>query len=84
MSYDYEVEKVNIFTDGGQRRFLKVRDKVNGLLDFSGAFMITHSGDTWEKMSYVDRMVELNEIREITGSKVVGQHRVFVRTNKYL
>ncbi len=82
--YDYNVEKKKIFTDEGQREFLKVRDKARQLLDEGGAFMMFSaltdiSGDTsWTMMAYVDRLVELGEIREITKPGVAGQDRVFV------
>jgi hypothetical protein len=82
--YLYEVEKQGIFTEEGQREFLAVRDTVNILLDEAGAFLMCNawkniSGDTWRMMAYVDRLVELGEIREVTGSNVAGQCRVFVR-----
>ena len=84
MSYNYEVEKHKIFTEEGQREFLKVRDRAKKLLAEAGAFMMFSalkdiSGDTWLMMAYVDRMVELGEIREITPANVADQHRVFVR-----
>ena len=84
MAYDYEVEKHGIFTDEGQREFLKARDQASKLLKEAGAFMIFSAlkgidGDTWRQMAYIDRLVELGEIREITGPNVAGQHRVFVR-----
>lgn len=83
MSYNYELEKPKIFTEQGQRDFLKVRDRVHKLLTDAGAFMMFSalkdvSGDAWLMMAYVDRMVELGEIREITPPTVAGQHRVFV------
>ena len=81
--YKYEDEKPKIFTDKGQRNFIKVRDRVKKLLEESGAFMMFSalkdiSGDSWEMMAYVDRLVELKEIREITTDGVPAQHRVFV------
>jgi hypothetical protein len=81
--YSYDAEKHKIFIDEGQRRFLKVRDEANRLLDEAGAFKIFKalkgiSGDTWEMMAHVDRLVELGEIIEITGPNVAGQDRVFV------
>jgi len=84
MPYNYEVEKQKIFTDVGQREFLKVRDRVKKLLDEAGAFMILAalkdiSGEAWTMMAYVDRLVELGEIREITSANVAGQNRVFIR-----
>lgn len=81
--YSYKDEKHKIFTEEGQRRFLKVRDEAKSLLKDAGAFKILAplkdlSGDIWELMAHIDRMVELGEIREITGPNVAGQDRVFV------
>lgn len=80
MPYEYEKEKQKIFTDEGQRKFLKIRDKVIILLRDSGAFKMNNivEGDGWLCMAFVDRMVELGEIREVTGPDVFGQDRVFV------
>ncbi len=83
MGYKYEIEKPKILTDEGQRIFLKVRDRVHRLLDEAGAVMLHcaikgETGDGWTLMAYVDRMVELGEIKEITNAQVAGQHRVFV------
>lgn len=83
MPYDYSVEKHKIFTDQGQREFILVRDRAHKLLAMAGAFMMFSaltdvSGDSWQMMAYVDRMVELGEIREITPPGVAGQNRVFV------
>jgi len=82
MSYNYQTEKAKIFTDEGQRDFLKIRNKVNELLETAGAFAMFRalciSGNTWFMMACVDRMVELGEIKEVTGSDVRGQDRVFV------
>lgn len=84
MSYNYAEQRPHIFTEEGQRRFLRVRDASNELLNDAGAFCMCApmrgvAGDVWELMACVDRMVELGEIREITGPNVAGQDRVFVR-----
>lgn len=81
--YEYNVEKHKIFTDEGQRDFLKVRDRAHQLLKEAGAFKLMNplkevSGNSWTLMAYVDRLVELGEIKEITGPDVAGQDRVFV------
>jgi hypothetical protein len=79
--YRYENEKHKIFTDEGQRVFIEVRDKVNALLSSAGAFKmdkVTPSGDGWLAMAYVDRLVELGEIKEITQDTCCGQDRVFI------
>ena len=82
--YLYDNHRAQIFTDKGQRTFLKVRDKARELLELAGAFRMLYpcseiSGDVWDTMAYVDRLVELGEIREITESGVAGQDRVFVK-----
>ena len=86
--YKYEDLKDNIFSDEGQRGFIKMRDHVSALLDKAGAFSMFKAmtgpvtGDSWKIMSYVDRLVELREIREITDSNVLGQDRVFVSARR--
>ena len=83
--YDY-AEKSSIFTEDGQEMFLRIRDNVKSLLKKAGAVTmgraITGSGNTWTMMACVDRLVELEEIREITGKNVAGQDRVFVLTGE--
>jgi hypothetical protein len=82
MSYDYQVERPKLFTDDGQRRFLTVRDRAEECIKFSGAVrsqeLLIGGGDTWRMLARIDRLVELNYLREITGHDVAGQHRVFV------
>jgi len=84
MPYDYQTEKPKLFTDEGQRLFLKIRDKVKRLLGAAGAFRLGNamqniSGDGWTIIACVDRLVELDEIRELHRSvSVDGQDRVFI------
>ena len=81
MSYQYEVKKQKLFTDEGQRHFLKVRDNVKELLATAGAFRVDKvlSGDSWFCLACVDRLVELGELIELTDEQVAGQDRVFVK-----
>ena len=88
MPYIYEVERVELLTDAGQRLFLKVRDRAKALLDEAGAFQMgavlsLTSGSSWQMMAAVDRLVELGEVREVTGPDVPGQDRVFVRPRSW-
>ena len=81
--YNYQTEKQRIFTEDGQEMFLKIRDNVQRLIKQSGAVMMANAincvgGDSWMMLACVDRLVELREIREVTGIYVAGQHRVFV------
>lgn len=82
--YNYQTEKSKIFTEDGQKTFLKIRDKVQQLLKQSGAVMLQNAisgvtGETWLQLACIDRLVELKEIKEITPSGVMGQDRVFVK-----
>jgi hypothetical protein len=83
--YNYEKQKEWLFTDEGQRRFLIVRDYTLRTLSVSGAAkmdcLITGTGcDCWRAMAFIDRMVELGELREIDqGPNTWGQDRIFVK-----
>ena len=91
--YNYQQVKPLLFSDEGQRLFLKCRDRVKDLLKASGAVRMeeaikTLSGTSWTMLACLDRMVELGEIREIREREVLGpyndviegpaQHRIFV------
>ncbi len=86
--YQYSVEKAKILTDEGQRAFLRTRDHVQRCLKLAGAVSMGEAmsppgsgagmGDTWGMMACVDRLVELQEIREINYGDCAGQDRIFV------
>jgi hypothetical protein len=82
--YQYSKEKGRLFSDEGQRMFLKVRDFVQDALKKAGAVRMQEAigaaggGDSWTMLACVDRMVELGELREVTTGNVAGQNRVFV------
>lgn len=72
MSYQYTAERSKLFTEEGQRDFLKVRDAAKALLEEAGAFrqmeLLTRAslgGDSWFQIACVDRLVELGEIVEL-------------------
>ena len=82
--YNYEIEKPRIFTDEGQRTFLKVRDEVNRLLEIAGCFKLenvflaVNVCDSFMWLAYLDRLVELGEIREIKR-ECMAQHKIYIR-----
>jgi hypothetical protein len=86
MSYHYANERDKLFTDRGQRDFLKFRDHARWLLKTAGAVRMemlmlppgVGAMDSWFALACADRLVELKEVREITGPDVMGQDRVFV------
>ncbi len=80
--YVYEKVKPELFTDDGQRLFIRIRDRVKMLLAKAGAVRMQEAiaestGSSWTMIACMDRMVELEEIREITQS-TAGQYRVFI------
>jgi hypothetical protein len=79
VSYDYAVERKELFTEHGQVHFLKVRDQVHNLLKRAGAFRfdaILMTGSSWTTIACVDRLVELKEIIELPRA-CWQQYRVF-------
>lgn len=84
MSYSYEEQKPKIFTEDGQRMFLKIRDKTHALIKQAGAVRLQEAisdsggGESWDMLACIDRLVELGEIREVRQERCAGQHRVFV------
>ena len=82
--YQYKDLKGRLFSDEGQRMFLKVRDFVHATLKTAGAVRMQEAlvaaggGDTWTMIACVDRLVELGEIKEVGDGDVACQHRVFV------
>jgi len=86
--YSYESEKVGLFSEKGSVMFNEIRDNVRELLKKSGAFKMSYSfigvsGNGWALMACVDRMVELKEIYEVTGSEYAGQDRTFIAIGKF-
>lgn len=84
MSYNYETERRELFTDDGQRMFLKFRDTTNRLLNIAGAarmdkMMAGLTGSSWTMTACADRMVELGEIVEVSPPYSAGQYRMFTR-----
>jgi hypothetical protein len=87
MSYNYQTERPFIFTEEGQVIFLKVRDKTQQLLKVAGAarsqeMIAGCTGNSWQIMACVDRLVELKEIREVSPPNVWGQHRIFINARE--
>jgi hypothetical protein len=88
MGYAYATERPWLFTEDGQVCLLKARDEAFRLLKLAGAVngmnALAHAGisDTFKMMAVLDRLVELGDIREITGPNVWGQDRVFVRARE--
>lgn len=79
--YNYELEKKCVFTDVGQRNFIKVRDFAMKAFEQAGAVTAgklmeqSHMGESWQDMAIVDRLIELGEAY-VLGEELAWQHRV--------
>jgi len=80
--YDYQTQRPFIFTEKGLKRLLQIRDHAFYLAEKAGAVRADKvmTGDAWETLACLDFLVEQGDLIEITGSKVFGQHRIFVKT----
>ncbi len=83
MSYSYREQRNFVFTEDGQKDFLKIRDMAKDLLQKSGAVMseklMCVTGNTWDMLACIDRLVELGELVEIPNTiSPAGQHRIFI------
>lgn len=79
--YDYAKLRAFVFTEKGQESLLRVRQEARKLLNLAGAcqagrLLRVLTGDTWESMACVDRLVELGVLREVHSD--IWQNRVFV------
>jgi len=86
MGYNYNVQRDKVFTEAGQLLFLAIRDKAKELTRTAGAARLAEiirgqSGDSWDMLACVDRLVELGELREIP-QVCAGQHRIFIRARE--
>lgn len=92
MSYNYEVEKRNIFTEKNFKLHTAMRERAFRILDYAGACRCDKinslpdgcgSADSWTMMAIIDYMVETGELKEITEHGVCRfQDRIFVRGKK--
>ncbi len=84
--YVYAEQRDSLFSEKGQVVFMRVRDRVKELLASGRASRMdalleasweTHVED-WTILACLDRLVELEEIRECKYEECAGQHRVFM------
>lgn len=81
--YNYETERPYVFTDEGQRRFLKVRDEANRLYDLAGAVrvdkLLLGGGDSWKMLALIDRLVELEEFHYVYHKDAAKQYHILIK-----
>lgn len=84
MAYDYATQRPNVFTEDGTTMLLKIRDQTKALIAKAGVarsdkMMAGCTGDSWDMLACIDRLVEMGDIHEIPNTMSrAGQHRVFI------
>jgi hypothetical protein len=83
MSYNYAEERPHLFTEEGQVRFVRIRDKALAAIRTHGAFRLQEMQIvSWEDIACIDRMVELRELVEFKRDSW-GQYRVFTTPHTF-
>lgn len=87
MSYSYETERQNLFTESGMEILLKIRDNAKRLLDVAGAFtaeraMQNVGGSGWTMLAAFDYMVEKGELVRLSPAGTWGQYQVFTYAHR--
>lgn len=88
MSYTYQDYRPFVFTEDGQLMFLAIRDRAADLIDKAGAvscgkLIAEQTGNTWDMLACVDRLVEIGELVEVHNPlSQADQHRLFIAKNR--
>lgn len=85
MSYDYQKQRKEIFTEYGVQLLTQMRDNVHKLLNNSGAFTVDKviyglTGDSWTMLAVLDYLEEQGEIVKVSN-KGYAQYHVYTKTN---
>jgi hypothetical protein len=83
MGYNYVAERPSLFTEQGQVAFMEIRDQARELLRIAGAFQMSKISmsvclDSFQAHACIDRMVELEELLEVSPPGVDGLHRAYI------
>lgn len=86
-AYRFSDQQAWLASVEAQRAVFFLSGWARGVFETAGAFMSGKAmtvlsrfgvGDTFQMTAVLDRLVELGQLRELTGPEVWGQHRVFV------
>jgi len=85
MSYSYERQKADLFTERGVEMLTRMRDKARELLKAAGAVRADKimdaagGGSSWTMQAALDYMVEKGDLQRVTAAgQTRAQHQVFV------
>jgi hypothetical protein len=79
MPYNYAEERKTLFTEGGVRQLIAVRESAEKLLAAAGAFAYANlsvSGSSWQTLAALEYLCELRVLRACGGP---GNNPVYTR-----
>jgi hypothetical protein len=86
MSYDYQIERKNVFTEEGVKTTIAILEKATAICKDAGCVSMSklfQPGSTWVSMACADFLCEIGVLRQITDpTKVTGQDQVFVKMRR--
>jgi len=83
MSYDYQKQRPELFTEQGVETLTAIRDNAKRLLNEAGAFAAGHAfdgatGDSWTMLAALDYLIEKGEIVRVTrDGETMGRYQIF-------
>ena len=82
MSYNYQAERSNLFTEEGAEILTAMRDKCRQMIKQSGAFVASRAvgsvtGNCWVMLAALDYMVEKGELERVMQPGVWAQHEIY-------
>ena len=80
--YNYENERLKIYSEEGFEMFIKIRDEAKRLLDQAGAFRLDKviskvAGESFMMLACIDNLVEQGKIKEVSQSGISTQHKIY-------
>lgn len=82
MSYNYQAERSNLFTEEGAEILIAMRDKCRQMIKQSGAFVASRAmesvtGNGWVMLAALDYMVEKGELERVMQPGAWAQNEIY-------
>ena len=84
MTYHYETQKKNLFTEQGLQLVIDTRENIKGLLNSAGAFTVSalyrrYTGDSWDLLAAIDYIEQQGFIRCVSGPFANSMDTVYTK-----
>lgn len=81
----YQAERGRLWTESGAGYILEIQQSARHFIETSGAVLSSRliTGDSFMSLNAMDYLEEQGYLRQVTGSEVAGQDRVYVAGPKF-